>query len=227
MTSTRLPGKVLADVEGEPMLALLLNRLRGARRVERVVVATSTDAEDDSIEHTARDLGFRVHRGPRDDVLTRIVGAVDGHSGPVVRITGDCPLTDPAIVDDVVGLFETTGTCVYANNVEPRTYPDGLDVEVVSADTLGEIARAVTDPGDREHVTTALRRDPKSYPSATLVREQDIGMLRWTVDTAQDLEFLRQLVRRLGSRRHVASCDEILAATRAEPSLASFHGRRG
>jgi len=227
MTSTRLPGKVLADVEGEPMLALLLNRLRGARRVGRAIVATSIDAADDPIEETVRALRFSVHRGPRDDVLTRTVRAVEGHSGPVVRITGDCPLTDPIIVDEVIDLFNRTAGCLYASNIEPRTYPDGLDVEVVSADVLAGLAQTAKDPADREHVTTALRRNPRAYPSATLIREQNLGMLRWTVDTAEDLEFLRRLVKRLGSRRHVAACDEILAAVRAKPALASFHGARG
>jgi len=160
-------------------------------------------------------------------VLTRTVRAVEGHSGPVVRITGDCPLTDPIIVDEVIDLFNRTAGCLYASNIEPRTYPDGLDVEVVSADVLAGLAQTAKDPADREHVTTALRRNPRAYPSATLIREQNLGMLRWTVDTAEDLEFLRRLVKRLGSRRHVAACDEILAAVRAKPALASFHGARG
>ena len=142
MTSTRLPAKSLADVDGEPMLALLLNRLRRARRVGRIIVATSVDADDDPIEETVRAMGFAVHRGSRDDVLARIAGAVGGHSGAVVRITGDCPLTDPAIVDEVVDLFGRTAGCAYASNVEPRTYPDGLDVEVVSTDALREVGRA-------------------------------------------------------------------------------------
>ena len=227
MSSTRLPGKVLADVDGEPMLALLLKRLGRASDVELVVVATSTDAGDDPIEETARALGFGVHRGPRDDVLARIVGAAEGHPGPITRITGDCPLTDPAIIDEVIELFGRTTGCVYASNVEPRTYPDGLDVEVVSADALKKLARTATDVEDREHVTAVFRRDSSAYPSATLVREQSLGMLRWTVDTAEDLGFVRRLVERLGSRRYAASCDEILAAIHAEPSIAALDGRRG
>jgi spore coat polysaccharide biosynthesis protein SpsF (cytidylyltransferase family) len=227
MSSTRLPGKVLADVEGEPMLALLLKRLSRASRVEHIVVATSTDAADDPIEEKVRGLGFGAHRGPRDDVLARIVGAAAGHSGAVARITGDCPLTDPAVVDEVIELFERTTGCVYASNVEPRTYPDGLDVEVVSADALEELARTATNVDDREHVTAVFRRSPNAYPSTALVRERDLGSLRWTVDTAEDLGFMRRLVGRLGPRRYVASCDEILTAIHAEPSLAALDGRRG
>jgi spore coat polysaccharide biosynthesis protein SpsF len=227
MSSTRLPGKSLADVGGEPMLVLLLNRLRRARRVDRIVIATSMEATDDPIGEAARRMGFDVHRGPRDDVLARFVGAVDGHSGAIVRITGDCPLTDPAIVDQVVELFGATAGCAYASNIDPRTYPDGLDVEVVSASALAEISRLANDPADREHVTTAIRRNPRAYPAASLVREGDLGMLRWTVDTAGDLEFLRRVVERLGTRRYSASCDEIFSAVRSEPSLAALHGMRG
>lgn len=227
MSSTRLPGKSMADVEGEPMLALLLRRLRHSRKIERIVVATSTESADDPIAHIARELGGEVFRGSRDDVLSRFVGAAEGASDALVRVTGDCPLIDPVIVDEVIRLFHATPGCVYASNVEPRTFPDGLDVEVLSSERLRRLEVETDDPYDREHVTTAIRRELHRLPSAALVCEERLGELRWTVDTTEDLEFVREVAARLGSRRHEAEMAEIRTAVTTEPSLASFHGRRG
>jgi spore coat polysaccharide biosynthesis protein SpsF (cytidylyltransferase family) len=227
MSSTRLPGKSLADVGGEPMLALLLRRLRRASEVDRIVVATSIDSIDDPIEDMARAIGCDVHRGSRDDVLARFVGAAEGHTGPLARVTGDCPLVDPELVDETIRLFVHDRDAVYASNIEPRSYPDGLDVEVFSSELLGQLDDEVDAPHDREHVTTAVRREPQRFRSASLVCKEQLGDLRWTVDTPDDLEFLRELAARLGSRRYEAGMHEILEAVRQEPSLATFHGRRG
>jgi spore coat polysaccharide biosynthesis protein SpsF len=209
MSSTRLPGKVLMDVGGEPMLAFQLRRLALASTVERTVVATSDRPDDDQIERVAREAGAGSHRGPLDDVLARVAGAAEGHDGEIVRLTADCPLTDPALVDQVVELHRSAAVS-YASNVEPRTFPDGLDVEVVSAAALREAAETVEDPLDREHVTTAIRRDPDHFPAAHVVHDPDLGDLRWTVDTEDDLEFVRTIVERLGDRRYTAGMAEIL-----------------
>ena len=227
MSSTRLPGKSMADVGSEPMLALLLRRLRRAREVERIVVAASTEPADDVIEEVAREIGCDVYRGPRDDVLARFAGAAEGHSGALARLTSDCPLIDAAVVDDVIRLFHRTPDCVYASNIEPRTYPDGLDVEVLSSEILGRVAAQADDPYDREHVTTAIRRHLNRFPSAALICDDQLGDLRWTVDTGEDLDFVRELVARLGPRRYTAGMREILEAVRKAPSLAEYQGRRG
>jgi spore coat polysaccharide biosynthesis protein SpsF (cytidylyltransferase family) len=224
----RLPGKVLADVGGEPVLALLLRRLRRSRDIERIVVATSTDPADDRIEQVARGMSCDVHRGSRDDVLSRFAGAATGHAGPLARVTADCPLIDSVIVDAVIDLFCGTAGCAYASNIEPRTYPDGLDVEVFSSEALGVVAAGAVDPQDREHVTPAIRRDPHRFRSASLVcEEEQLGDVRWTVDTHDDLEFVREVVARLGPRRYTAGMREILEAVRREPSLTNYGGRRG
>ena len=226
MSSTRLPGKVLADVGGEPLLALLLRRLTGARRLERITVATSTDALDDPIEQLSRSLGVAVHRGPLADVLARFVGAAADHDGPVARVTADCPLVDPAIVDEVVALFAATPGCEYASNIEPRTCPDGLDVEVISHEALATTAQSATDPGDREHVTLMIRRNLERHCTAAIGCEDGLADVRWTVDDEDDLAFVREVVNRLGNRRYAAGMREILTAVLEEPSLAAFGGRR-
>jgi spore coat polysaccharide biosynthesis protein SpsF (cytidylyltransferase family) len=227
MPSTRLPGKSLADIHGQPALALLVGRLGRAETLDGIVVATSTDVEDDPVDEVARGLGCEVHRGPRDDVLTRYVEAAAGRPGPFVRITADCPLTDPGVVDQVVRLYGRSADVVYASNIEPRSFPVGLDTEVVSRAALLRAGDEARDPDDREHVTLLIRRSPGRYPRVNLTREPDLSHLRWTVDHPQDLEFVRRLVERLGGRRYEAGLEEILVAVRAEPSLADFHGRRG
>ena len=227
MSSTRLPGKTLADVAGEPMLALLLRRLMRARRVSGIVVATSTDSLDNPIVKLADALGVGVIRGPRDDVLARFLVAIEDFEGPIVRITGDCPLSDSTLVDAVIERFLSVPGCAYASNVEPRTFPDGLDVEVIDAAALRAIALSPLSPYDCEHVTSAIRTQPERFRHAPLIAPQDMGDLRWTVDEPDDLEFVRTVVRRLGARRHEADMAEILSAVRREPSLAEFHGRRG
>ncbi|MEA2313580.1 MAG: spore coat polysaccharide biosynthesis protein SpsF [Solirubrobacteraceae bacterium] len=227
MSSSRLPGKTLADVDGEPMLALLLRRLSRAREVQSVVVATSADALDDPIVRLAQEIGVGVSRGPREDVLARFLIAIGEHDGPVVRITGDCPLTDPQLVDETIARFASLPGCAYASNVQPRTYPDGLDVEVIAAAALRAVAGDQLEAAEREHVTSAIRAQPERFPQAALIASTDLGELRWTVDEPEDLEFIRAVVRRLGDRRYQAPLAEILAAVRREPSLAALHGRRG
>ncbi len=209
------------------MLALLLRRLRNARRIGEILLATSTDVLDDPIAQLASAVGVAVSRGSREDVLERFLVAIAGREGPVVRITGDCPLIDPGVVDRTIERFLSVPGCVYASNIEPRTFPDGLDVEVFDAGALCMVAREPLDTYDREHVTSAIRARPGRFPQTALVAECDLGALRWTVDEPEDLEFVRALVRRLGDRRHDAGMAEILSAVHEEPSLAAFHGCRG
>jgi spore coat polysaccharide biosynthesis protein SpsF len=227
ISSTRLPAKVLAEVEGEPMLSLLLRRLSRATEVDRICVATSEEPDDDAVETAARESAVDVFRGPRDDVLTRFVGAARGHTGPIVRITADCPFIDPEVVDDLVRLFKATPGCAYASNIEPRSFPHGLDAEVFSPQALAEAAAEAQTASDREHVTPIMRRQLERFGAANLTAAEDLSELRWTVDTVEDLEFVRRVAARLGPRRHTAGLSEILAEVRAEPSLSDFRGRRG
>ncbi len=227
MSSTRLPGKTLADVDGEPMLALLLRRLAHARQIDTIVIATSTDALDDPIADLCLNIGVELSRGPRQDVLNRFLIAIGERDGPIVRVTGDCPLIDPSVVDETVKRFMSVPNCAYASNVQPRTYPDGLDVEVFDAAALRAIAGESPGAYDREHVTSAIRAQPERFRQAVLIAAQDLGELRWTVDEPVDLQFIQAVVRRLGDRRYQAGLAEILSVVRREPSLATCHGRRG
>lgn len=197
MGSTRLPGKVLADLGGRPMLAFLLDRLERLP-VDQVVVATSDLDRDDAVVEVAEAAGVGVVRGPELDVLARFALALQCHpAGNVVRITADCPLTDPAIVAASIALH-VDSRADYTCNVLPRTFPQGLDVEVIAADALRladqEAQRAI----EREHVTPYLYRHPERFRLANLRSGEDLGDERWTVDTPADLEVVREIVRRVG-----------------------------
>jgi spore coat polysaccharide biosynthesis protein SpsF len=194
--STRLPGKVLKELGGRPMLRFMLDRLRGLEGVD-VVVATSDLDRDDVIEDVTRMAGFRVVRGPEDDVLARFACALDAHPADhVIRLTADCPLTDPALVAAVVERH-LAARADYTSNVFPRTFPKGLDVEVVTRRALLVAHTEAIDAGEREHVTPFFYRRPERFRLANLRNDAPLGHERWTVDTADDLAFVRDLVARM------------------------------
>jgi glutamate-1-semialdehyde-2,1-aminomutase len=202
MGSSRLPGKVLADIEGEAMLGRIVSRLQRARAIQRVIVATSTSKGDDAITLFCKARGVEVFRGSEADVLDRFFQAAKHYAAdPVVRITGDCPLIDPEIVDRVVTSYLADG-CDYASNTLLSTYPDGLDTEVFSFAALEIAWREARRTPDREHVTPYIRGS-KRFKLHSVGSELGVsaGLLRWTVDEPPDLEFVRGVYARLGSQK--------------------------
>lgn len=191
MGSSRLPGKSLATIEKHPMLWHVIERVKRAKLVDRVVVATSIAAADDAIEHMCRENGVFCYRGSEDDVLDRFYhAALAEKPAKVVRITADCPLIDPEVIDRVVKRFER-GDLDYASNTMVRSYPDGLDTEVFSFSALERAWHEATKTSEREHVTPYMRSD--KFRTANV--ENDSTSLyqhyRWTVDESADLEFIR------------------------------------
>ncbi len=203
MSSTRLPGKTLVDVCGRPMLSLVLDRLSRSRRVKRIIVATSDDASDYPIAAFCSTQGTACFRGSLEDVLDRFYrAALKSSATVVVRITADCPLVDPAIVDTVIGRF-FVGDCDYVSNVDPPTFPDGFDVEVFSMAALEIAWRESTKPSDRMHVTTFIREnpDPNRFRKANVRNSEDWSSLRFTVDEPADLELVRRALAHFGHDR--------------------------
>ncbi|MFN8018483.1 MAG: glycosyltransferase family protein [Acidimicrobiales bacterium] len=194
--STRLPGKVLMDLGGMPLRAFQLRRLAPITGLTgaKVVVATSDLPADDAIAELAASLGIAAVRGPEADVLGRFAIAMALHpADTVVRLTGDCPLTDPFIVRAALDLH-AEAEADYTCNVLPRSYPKGLDVEVLSARALRMAELEATEAPDREHVTPYVYRRPERFRIANLHSGQPLGDERWTVDTADDLARVREIV---------------------------------
>ncbi len=201
MGSSRLPGKVLADLAGRPMLRFQLDRLRDLDAVE-LVVATSTLARDDAIVDVAEQAGAMVVRGDEHDVLDRFLAVLDQvPAETVIRLTGDCPLSDPGVIASVVARHHERGAD-YTSNILPRTFPKGLDVEVMSADALRTAAAEASRLFEREHVTPFLYRHPERFRLASLTTPELLGDERWTVDTPEDLSFVRELVGKMAPATH-------------------------
>ena len=188
MGSTRFPGKVLRDLNGRPVLAHVVQRLRRSRCVDEVVVATTTATSDNGVAALAQSLGVAAVRGPEDDVLTRFVIAAREHRADViVRVTADCPLLDPRLVDRVVRALDHRHAD-YACNVLPPTYPDGYDVEALTASCLARMDTEASLAYEREHVTPRAREHPEAYRVATVRCRRDLSALRLTVDVPADLD---------------------------------------
>lgn len=187
--STRLPRKVLLDLKGRPMLERVVERVRRATLPDTVVVATTTLAEDDSIVDLCESKGYECFRGSRDDVLDRYYRAARQYgAGAVVRVTSDCPLIDPGVIDLVIGKFleDPEGTD-YSSNIFPvRTFPRGLDVEVIGFPALETSFKRETDMRLREHVTQYIIRHPAEFSIVGVRNDRDFSGLRWTVDTPED-----------------------------------------
>ena len=220
MTSTRLPGKVLADVGGKPMLARVLERVRAAKSLDATVVATTTNAADDPVAALAESLGVTSYRGDEMDVLGRYVGAAHAaDAGTVIRLTADCPMIDPGVIDQAVAMF-AQGHWQYVSNCMKRTYPDGLDTEVFSRALLEQVDASVSDAFLREHVTTYIRRVPGhpagDFKTGDLVFEADFSHLHWTVDLPKDLALVRQYFARLPEDFHWL---EAVALATREPAV--------
>lgn len=193
MTSTRLPGKVLLPLAGEPMLARLIERLRRVRRANGIVVATTTNATDDPIAALCAQLGVPCHRGSEQDVLSRYADAARLYGADVVvRITADCPLIDPALIDQLIETYEE-GDSDYVSNMLPPTWPYGMAVEVFSAAALAQAHAEATQAAEREHVTPFLYWHPERYRLRNVASPVDLSRHRWTVDTPEDYELVRRL----------------------------------
>jgi spore coat polysaccharide biosynthesis protein SpsF len=220
-TSTRLPGKVLMDIEGEPMLAHELRRLRRASALDDVVVATTTNATDDPVVDVAAREGVRWFRGSEHDVLSRYVGAArEARADVVVRVTADCPLLDPDVVDRVVEALAPDVD--YASNVLRRTFPQGLDAEALHASVLERVDGLATSPEAREHVTWLIVAErPDLFRSASVEADVDDSDLRWTVDHAADIELVRALYRDLALATQPLPYRAVVEYVRTRPDLAT------
>ena len=217
MGSTRLPGKVLEDLGGIPVLTWVVRACQAAQQVDAVVVATSASAQDAPVAQLAAGLGVPVVRGSEDDVLSRYLTALDAYpSDALVRITADCPFTDPAVIDAVVGAWRADPAYDYVSTVLLRTLPHGLDVELVRADALRRVGATAT-AHHRVHVTSGIYADPDTYDVMGLCFAPDASDLRITLDTPEDLAALRAIVAERGSG--IASRREIIDLLRARPDL--------
>jgi len=224
MGSSRLPGKVLMDLGGETTLARVVRRLQRSRQVTKIVVATTTESADEVIVEECERLQVSCFRGSEQNVLDRYYQAAHENAAEaVVRVTSDCPVIDPELVDETVEVFRDEHAD-YASNVFPRTYPRGLDTEVFSFDALDRAWREAREAHQREHVTPYLYEHPQIFKLASLSGAADYSRYRWTLDTREDLELLRAIYSRFDGRDDF-SWKEVLRLMESEPELAELNSQ--
>lgn len=223
MGSSRLPGKVLEDIAGHTMLVRVINRLRASDLIDEVAVATTVRPQDDAIVAECNRCAVPVTRGNENDVLDRYYRAAKSNNADVVvRITSDCPLIDPEITDKTIDAFLEKRPD-YASNTLTRTYPRGLDTEVISYSALSRAWKEARQSYEREHVTPYIVEHPKDFRLLAVTGDEDFGTYRWTVDTPEDLAFVRAVYSRLSSQP-LFSWRDVLRLLEREPSLVDLNG---
>lgn len=225
MTSSRFPGKVVRPILGRPMFELLVERLRRARSLDDVVLATTTNRDDDVLVDLCGRIGISYFRGSEDDVLDRVLRAAQTHGVDViVEVTGDNPLIDPDVIDRVVARYMETDADFVSNTLQ-RTYPLGLDTKVFSRAALEEVASLTQDPADHEHVSLYIYRHPDRFTlenvgSDAPQRHRDV---RLTVDTPEDLSLVRAIYEELYPVRMDFTLGDVLALLDRRPDLVAIN----
>lgn len=223
MESTRLPGKVMEGIVGKPMLWHIIERLKKAKLLDNIMIATTDKEIDKPILKLADDSGIDSYAGNEEDVLDRYYqAATKSHVNGVARITADCPLIDPYLTDKVIQRY-LMGDCDYATNTLVQTFPDGLDVEVFSYTSLETAWKEARWASEREHVTPYISKNPDKFKLANVENSVNLSHLRWSVDEVEDMEFVRQIYKYLYKEAQIFSMEDVLELLRKYPNLGKIN----
>ena len=222
MSSSRLPGKVLMDIEGIPMIGRQIERIRKSDLISEVIVATSVHASDDPLTEYLESIDVNVQRGPLDDVLQRFLEVLDRtQAEDFVRLTADCPLADPDVIDEAIQMF-LESKCDYVSNTLVRTYPRGLDVEVAKSKVLRDVAEKNFDQMSREHVTYGIYTQPEVYSLGNLAQSRSQEKHRWTVDNVEDMHFVKNVYQYFLPKNIDFSQQDVLNWLNESPEFAHY-----
>ena len=223
--SSRLPNKVMRPVLGKPLLQYLIERLKASTRVERIVVATTREPEDDALAAFVERLGVACTRGSTQDVLDRYYQAAREHGlDHVVRVGGDSPLIDPTVLDRVVDRYlDLFPNVDYVSNALRPTYPDGLDLEVFSLEFLTTLHRLADKPYQREHVCTYMLENRHLFRCENVEHYVNLSHHRWTVDYAEDFELVRRIIEALYPTKPLFLMEDVLGLLSAHPELVEMN----
>ncbi|MGA1870292.1 MAG: cytidylyltransferase domain-containing protein [bacterium] len=225
MTSTRLPGKVLKEVCGKPLLAHLIARLKRVQNADQIVIATTTNSTDEPIVTLCKQCAMDFYRGSEEDVLSRYYETAKEFSADIIiRITSDCPVIDSKVINKVIAFYmNNKDSCDYVSNVLSRTYPRGMDTEVFSFKVLQEAHREAEDEVEREHVTPFIHQRPERYRCVNVPYDTDQSHHRWTVDTPEDLALITKIFEALFPRKPAFGLEDMLDVMDAHPEWRSIN----
>jgi spore coat polysaccharide biosynthesis protein SpsF len=218
MNSTRLPGKVMKLLDNKnPSLFYTINQLKSASKLDKIIVATTQLAEDDKIEEFSIKNGIECFRGEADNVLDRFYTCAKKYElDVIVRITADCPLIDPNIVNSAIQIFNSD-KYDYIHNQDPRTFPDGLDIEVFTFNVLEKAWKNAVLPSEKEHVTPYFRNHKEDFKIKSMINEKNLSFHRWTLDYKEDLELIRKIIQKINHRPILI--EDIILLFNKEPNL--------
>ncbi|OGW83075.1 MAG: spore coat biosynthesis protein F [Omnitrophica bacterium RIFCSPHIGHO2_02_FULL_51_18] len=228
MTSSRLPGKILMPLAGKPSLERMVERIRLSKQVDEVVVATTVNPKDDSVEAWAKKAGVAFFRGSEDDVLLRVLEAAKAFRADViVELCGDCPLIDPTIIDEVLGYYLAHDYDYVSNSSLGRSYPLGFDVKIFSTKVLEEVNGLTQDQDDHEHVSLYIYEHPERYKLANLTAPPELHCpnQRLCVDTLEDFKVVRSVYNALYESNPRFSAPDILRYLQAHPEIAGLNAQ--
>ena len=219
MDSTRLSGKVLMNIEGKPMLWHVINRLKFSKKLDDVILAIPDTKESDILEEFAKENKIKYFRGSKENVLSRYYkSAKEFKCGIIVRVTSDDPLVDPKILDTIIEKHLSRKADYTSNNLK-RTFPLGLDIEVFNFHVLERAYKEAKEDYQREHVTPYIYEHPEIFKIAYVENEEDLSSFRWTVDEIKDLEFVREIYKRLYKKGEIFLMDDIITLLKQCPEL--------
>ena len=225
MTSSRLPGKVLLQAAGKPMLEHLVNRMRAVPSLRGIVLATTTNRTDDVLEEFSVKMGISCYRGSENDVMSRVIGAAESEGADiVVEITGDCPIIDPKIVEQTISMFKSNQVD-YVSNGHIRSFPDGMDTQVFRLDALKRSAAMTNDRLDREHVTLHIRNHPELFTHVYLVAPPELHWpeLGLTLDEPKDYELIKKIIEYFEPNQPLFTCLDVIQLLKQRPDWTSIN----
>ena len=219
MGSTRLPGKILKEVNGKPLLAYQIDRVRQSKCIEKIVIATTVEQKDDQIVAFCEQYNVEYYRGSENDVLARYYEAAEQFGGDIiVRLTSDCPIIDPVVIDETIRYYiDHASEFDYVSNTIERTYPRGLDTEVFSEGALEKSYKDATLERDREHVTAYMYSNPEKFRIGSISNSQNLGNHRWTVDTSEDFQLVELILSNLYSENQFFNMRDVIELLEKHP----------
>ena len=225
MTSSRLPGKVLLQAAGKPMIEHLVNRLQAVPSLDGIVLATTINKADDELEEFSKRMGIGCYRGSENDVMARVIEAAESACADiVVEITGDCPIIDPQIVEQIIRIFNANHAD-YVSNAHIRTYPDGMDTQVFRLETLNRSAAMTDDAIDHEHVTLHIRNNPEIFSQLHIVAPPELHWphLGLTLDVPSDYKLIKQIIEHFEPSNPLFSCRDVIKILKQMPDWVAIN----